>query len=193
MENVEKSLLEKMVLAPYVQKSTALQGKYRFVGGNQFRHAISTFGILLDYHCLDPVVLKASFIHDLFEDTKGTLPEEIINLDSDGKAVYDLVMEVTRQKSETKDQFLERILTKGSRRAKLLKCADRISNLTDLHSDIFDKNYILKYMDETKRWVVPMAEEVNRDMLIEIKDIMRRREVNLHFTHHFWPMKRTNE
>lgn len=193
MENAEKYLLERMVLAPYVQKSTALQGKYRFVGGNQFRHAISTFGILLDYHCLDPVVLKASFVHDLFEDTKGTSPEEIINLDSDGKQVYDLVMEVTRTKDETKEQFLERILLKGSRRAKLLKCADRISNLTDLHSDIFDKNYILKYIDETKKWIIPMAEEVNQDMLFEIRDIIRRREINIGFAHHLWPMKRVKE
>lgn len=179
-----------MVLAPYIQKSTALQGKYRFVGGNQFRHAISTFGILLDYHCLDPVVLKAAFVHDLFEDTKGTSPDEIINIDSDGPSVYTLVMEVTRQKSESKDQFLERILKKGSSRAKLLKCADRISNLTDLHSDVFDKNYIQKYIEETRKWIIPMAEEVNQDMLFEIQDIMHRREMNMRFAHHFWPIKR---
>ena len=55
MENSEKSELEHMVLAPYVQKSTALRGKYRYVGGNQFRHALSTFAILLDYHYMDPV------------------------------------------------------------------------------------------------------------------------------------------
>ena len=59
-----------MVLAPYIQKSTALRGKYRFVGGNQFRHALGTFAILLDYHYMDPVLLKASIIHDVFEDSK---------------------------------------------------------------------------------------------------------------------------
>ena len=84
MENYEEQALEKMVLAPYVQKSTALRGKYRYVGGNQFRHALSTFAILLDYHYMDPVLLKASIIHDIFEDVKCVSPEEIINLDADG-------------------------------------------------------------------------------------------------------------
>ena len=34
-----------------------------------------------------------------------------------------------------KADYLKRILEQGSRRAKILKCADRISNLTDLHTD----------------------------------------------------------
>ena len=192
MENHEEQALEKMVLAPYVQKSTALRGKYRYVGGNQFRHALSTFAILLDYHYMDPVLLKASIIHDIFEDVKCVSPEEIINLDSDGQAVYDLVMEVTRQKGETKEEFLSRVLEKGSTYAKILKCADRISNLTDLHTDTFDKGFIKKYIDETKRWVVLMAEEVNKDMLFELKDLIKRRESGISFHRTIWPLTRTD-
>ena len=116
MENFEEQALERMVLAPYIQKSTALRGKYRYVGGNQFRHALSTFAILLDYHYLDPVLLKASVIHDVFEDVKCVSPEEIINIDSDGQAVYDLVMEVTRKKTESKDDYLKRVLESGSQK-----------------------------------------------------------------------------
>lgn len=192
MENFEEKALEQMVLAPYVQKSTALRGKYRYVGGNQFRHAFGTLAILLDYHCIDPVLLKASLIHDIFEDVKCVSAEEIINLDSDGKAVYDLVMEVTRKKNESKDEFLERILTVGSTNAKILKCADRISNLTDLHTDIFDKQFIKNYIQETKQWVVPMAEEVNEHMLFELKDLIKRREGNLKYHSTIWPLKRTD-
>jgi GTP pyrophosphokinase len=190
MENREKNILEHMVLAPYVQKATALRGKYRYVGGNQFRHALGTFAILLDYLYIDSVLLKASFIHDLFEDLKCTSPEEIINLDSDGPQVYKLVMEVTKSKNESKDQFLSRILEEGSDKAKILKCADRISNLTDLHSDIFDKEFIKKYIEETKNWVLPMAELVNKDMLFELKDLIRRREAHFSVGAHIWPMKR---
>ncbi len=190
MENSEKVELEKMVLAPYIQKSTALRGKYRFVGGNQFRHAISTFAILLDYHYVDPILLKASIIHDVFEDSKSVTPNEIINLDSDGPEVYKLVMEVTRKMEETKDQYLERVLIIGSKKAKILKCADRISNLTDLHSDIFDKQFVHKYIEETKKWVLPMAKEINENMLIELKDIIRRREANLKVMGHIWPLTR---
>jgi GTP pyrophosphokinase len=190
MENAEKVELERMVLAPYIQKATALRGKYRFVGGNQFRHALSTFAILLDYHYMDPVLLKGSIIHDVFEDTKCVAPEEIINLDSDGPEVYKLVMEVTRNTDQSKDQYLERVLTTGSKRAKILKCADRISNLTDLHSDIFDKQFVLRYIEETKKWVYPMAMEVNHNMLIELKDIIRRREANIEVMGHTWPLTR---
>jgi GTP pyrophosphokinase len=190
MENSEKYELEKMVLAPYVQKSTALRGKYRYVGGNQFRHALSTFAILLDYHYMNPVLLKASFIHDIFEDSKCVTADEIIRLDSDGPEVYKLVMEVTRTKEESKGQYLERVLGKGSEKAKILKCADRISNLTDLHSDIFDKQFVHQYIEETKKWVLPMAKEVNEHMLLELKDIIRRREANMRMTGHIWPLTR---
>src|ERR1035437_5950058 len=190
MENSEKYELEHMVLAPYVQKSTALRGKYRYVGGNQFRHALSTFAILLDYHYMDPVLLKASFIHDIFEDSKNVTADEIIRLDSDGPEVYKLVMEVTRNNEESKDQYLERVLKTGSEKAKILKCADRISNLTDLHSDIFDKQFVHKYIEETKQWVLPMTKEVNEHMLIELKDIIRRREANMRMTGHIWPLTR---
>lgn len=179
-----------MVLAPYIQKSTALRGKYRFVGGNQFRHALGTFAILLDYHYMDPVLLKASIIHDVFEDSKDVAPDEIIHLDADGPEVYKLVMEVTRAASETKDQYLERVLTTGSKRARILKCADRISNLTDLHSDIFDKQFVLRYIEETKKWVIPMAMEVNENMLIELKDIINRREASMKMLGHVWPISR---
>lgn len=93
-----------MVLAPYVQKSTALRGKYRYVGGNQFRHAFGTFAILLDYHYMDPVLLKASLIHDIFEDVQCVSKEEIIHLDDDGPKVYKLVKEVTKRPNEKKDE-----------------------------------------------------------------------------------------
>ncbi|MFH1161396.1 MAG: hypothetical protein V1733_10680 [bacterium] len=193
MENFEEQALEQLVLAPYVQKSTALRGKFRYVGGNQFRHAFSTFAILLDYHYIDPVLLKASMIHDLFEDVKCVSPDEIMNLDKDGSKVYELVMEVTRKKQETKAEYLARILEEGSTNAKILKCADRISNLTDLHSDTFEKEFIKMYIEETKEYVLPMAEEVNENILFELKDLIKKRESGLRFSSHIWPLHRTTD
>jgi len=194
MDNIEKARLANMVLAPYIQKATALQGKFRYVGGNQFRHAFSTLAILMDYHYFDPVLLKASVIHDVFEDVQFVLPNEIIYLDEDGSKVYELVMEVTRRKTgdknEPKDVFLKRILTEGSKNAKILKCADRISNLTDLHNDIFNKSYVRKYINESKKWILPMAKEVDQNMLFELKDIIHRREENLKFYTQFWPLRK---
>jgi len=193
MENYEEEALEQLVLAPYVQKSTALRGKFRYVGGNQFRHAFSTFAILLDYHYIDPVLLKASMIHDVFEDVECVSKEEIVSLDKDGPKVYDLVMEVTRNPKQSKQEFLEHILLAGSTNAKVLKCADRISNLTDLHLDTFDKEFIRKYINETKEYVVPMAEEVNPFMLFELKDLIKKREKSMNFTTPFWPLQRKKD
>jgi (p)ppGpp synthase/HD superfamily hydrolase len=190
MENFEKDILAGMVIAPYLQKATALRGVKRYVGGNQFRHAFATLAILIDYHYMDAVLLKASVIHDLIEDVKCTSYDEIRGIDKDGQAVLELVLEVTRRKPETKQDFLKRILHEGSDSAKVLKCADRISNLTDLHPDIFDKEYIKNMMADTKKWVIPMAEQVNKDMLFELEDLIKRRESNMKFSSSIWPMKR---
>lgn len=193
MENFEKDLHINMIIAPYVQKATALRGNKRYVGGNQFRHAMMTFAILIDYHYVDPVLLKASVIHDLIEDIPSTSKAEIVAIDPDGPRVLDLVMEVTRRDTETKNEFLQRILQSGSELAKVLKCADRISNLTDLHPDIFEKEYIKNYIQETKRWVIPMAEQVNKDMLFELQDLIRRRDANIRFSASLWPLKRKED
>jgi hypothetical protein len=100
---------------------------------------------------------------------------------------------VTRTKTESKDEFLERILMNGSTNAKILKCADRISNLTDLHTDIFDKEFIKNYIEESKRWVIPMAEQVNKNMLYELKDIIQRRERHFRIPTHIWPLTRKDK
>jgi len=168
--------LKNLVLAPYILKATALIRIQRRVGGNQFRHCFSTLGILLDYKYFeDPVLLKASLLHDFLEDLPEAQVEEVRQLDEDGNSVVDLVLEVTKTKEETKAQYLERVLKTGSRNALLLKCADRISNLTDLHRDTHTTQKISNYLDQTEEYVIPMAEKVNEDMVIELTDLVAKR------------------
>jgi GTP pyrophosphokinase len=147
-----------------------------------FRHQIATMGILIDYKILDPILLKASVIHDLFEDAAG-LPgvteEEITHIDADGPAVYDLVMEVTRRRvdgvPEEKSDFLLRVMQTGSSRARTLKLADRISNLTAL-GYVHEVPFIRRYVAETRAYILPHAEAVNPDMFRELKDLVDSRE-----------------
>jgi (p)ppGpp synthase/HD superfamily hydrolase len=168
--------LKNLVLAPYILKATALIGVERKVGGNQFRHCFSTLGILLDYKFYeDSVLLKASLLHDLLEDLPETQVDEIRWIDYEGNRVVELVLEVTKRKEETKIQFLQRILDSGSKNAMLLKCADRISNLTDLHRDTHTDQNITDYLDQTEQFVIPMARKVNADMFIEITDLVAKR------------------
>jgi len=174
MNETEK--LKNLVLAPYIIKATALIGKQRGVGGNQFRHAMATMAILLDYKLFDDyVLLKASVIHDLLEDVPETDIFEIRIIDGQADQVLELVKEVTRPVDMRKADYLKRILEQGSHRAKLLKCADRISNLTDLHRDTHSDQKITDYLDQTEKYVIPMAREVNADMLIELTDLVERR------------------
>ena len=172
--------LRSLVIAPYLIKATALIGKERYVGGNQFRHAFATLGILLDYkYFSNPVLLKASVVHDLFEDVPATDRSILRNLDSDGEMVTKLVLEVTKDENETKATYLKRILEEGSDNAKILKVADRISNITDINRSIFSDIKITQHLDETEKYVIPMAKDVNKDMVIELTDLVYKRRLML--------------
>lgn len=181
MEDLEKSLAN-ITLAPYIVKAMALIGVKRRAGSNMFRHQISTMGILLDYKEIDPVLLKASVIHDLFEDAPdlpGVSEEEIKQLDADGAAVYDLVMEVTIRYvdgvREPKSKYLLRVLQESSSRARVLKLADRISNITAL-GFVHDVAFVKRYLRETKDHILPYAEKINPDMYRELSDLVANRE-----------------
>lgn len=181
MEDLEQQLAS-ITLAPYIVKAMALIGVKRRSGSNMFRHQISTMGILIDYKIIDPVLLKASVIHDLFEDAAtmpGVTEEEIRQIDSDGPAVYELVMEVTIRIvdgiREPKSEYLLRIMQSGSDRAKVLKLADRISNITAL-GFVHDAAFVKKYLRETKDHILPHAEKVNADMYRELSDLVENRE-----------------
>jgi GTP pyrophosphokinase len=186
MDDIERSLSQ-LTLAPYIVKAMALIGVQRRGGSNMFRHQLSTLAILLDYKIVDPVLLKAAVIHDLFEDA-ATLPgvseEAIARLDSDGPAVVALVMEVTIRVvdgvKEKKSDFLLRIMQQGSRLAKLLKLADRISNLTAL-GFVHDVEFVRRYLDETRACILPYAAEINPDMFRELSDLVISRRASWRF------------
>ncbi|MBR5646885.1 MAG: hypothetical protein IKX23_09625 [Treponema sp.] len=160
--------------APYMQLATGLIGKARHAGGNMFRHQMDTLAILIDYGYIDSVLLKASIIHDTVEDIPDFDKEQIINADDEGKEVLDLVLEVTRRENENKKQFLHRILDTGSQKAKILKCADRISNMISL-GYVTDPEFIERYCDETEFFLLPMAIQVDFNMYQELINLIMTR------------------
>jgi (p)ppGpp synthase/HD superfamily hydrolase len=161
-------------LAPYIQIATALIGKSREGGGNMFRHQLDTMAILLDYSYTDPVLLKASIVHDIIEDIPDFSHNTLMNIDYDGPAVYNLVMEVSRQPNETKPEYLTRVRERGSFQAKILKSADRISNMISL-GFVNRTEFISRYTEETVKYIYPIAEEVDPNMLTELKDLVESR------------------
>ena len=172
-------------MAPYIVKAMALIGVKRRGGSNMFRHQLSTMAILLDYKIIDSVLLKAALIHDLFEDAPnmpGATQEEITRIDADGQAVYALVMEVTVRAvgagKESKVEYLRRVMASGSARAKILKLADRISNLTAL-GFVHDTEFVKRYVRETRDHILPHAQAVNEDMFRELTHLVESREAML--------------
>jgi (p)ppGpp synthase/HD superfamily hydrolase len=165
--------LRQAVLAPYIQIATALIGKPRRCGGNMFRHQMDTLGILIDYGYVDHILLKAAVIHDLIEDDPGVRTEQITSL-PDGPQVLGLVLEVSRAPSETKADFLTRIRSLGSQNAKVLKVADRLSNMIGLGL-VTDLSFIKRYILETALYVHPIADEIDQNMARELRDLISSR------------------
>jgi (p)ppGpp synthase/HD superfamily hydrolase len=174
MTNEKMWRLNEIFLAPYMQLATALIGKSREGGGNMFRHQIDTMGILIDYGYIEPVLLKASIVHDIIEDVPDFNRNQLLSVDYDSPSVYELVLEVTRNEGENKADFLTRILDRGSRNARLLKSADRISNMISL-GFVNNTEFVARYTEETADYVVPIAESVDSNMLFELNCLVESR------------------
>ena len=162
--------LSDMRLAPYMQLATGLIGKARHAGGNMFRHQMDTLAILIDYGYIDSVLLKASIVHDTVEDIPDFDKNRIL-ANEDGEEVLNLVLEVSRKKGESKEAFLQRIIDSGSQNAKILKCADRISNMISL-GFVTDPKFIERYCDETEYYILPMALEIDYNMYQELINLI---------------------
>jgi len=179
MDTEQTDKLSGTRLAPYIQVATYLIGKSREGGGNMFRHQLDTMSILIDYKYIDPILLKASLVHDVLEDIPDFNHNILLSIDFDSHAVYELVQEVTRRHGETKPAFLTRIYENGSKKAKILKVADRISNMISL-GFVNNLEFVDRYINETEKYLLPLAAEVDQNMLTELKDLCssRRKYLN---------------
>jgi len=175
MTTEEMFRLKNTFVAPYMQLATALIGKTREGGGNMFRHQLDTMATLIDYGYIDSVLLKAAVVHDLFEDVPDFNRNLLLQIDFESSAVYELVLEVTRSQEETKPGFLTRILDKGSRNAKILKVADRISNMIAL-GFVINTDFIHRYTEETIQYIFPIAEQVDKAMFSELQSLVESRQ-----------------
>lgn len=172
----------KINIWPYIELATVLKNKQRKGFGNMFRHQIETFGILVEFGYTNPLLLKASLIHDLYEDGSEvgfTSFKDVLDIDEDGKEVYKLVHEVSRKtingKEEPKEDFLKRIMTSGSNNARILKLADRLSNVNSLTSTK-NKDFINRYTKETEDSILPFAQEIDTKMAKELVETLHKLE-----------------
>ncbi|HBG36362.1 MAG TPA: hypothetical protein PK248_03915 [Treponemataceae bacterium] len=167
MDQERMMQLRSIAMAPYMQLATSLIGQTRHAGGNMFRHQIDTLGILIDYGYIDSVLLKASVIHDLLEDIPDFDRNKILEIDDEAEDVIRLVLEVTKKEGQSKSDYLKGIIEHGSHKAKVLKCADRISNMISL-GFVTKPDFIERYCDETEFFILPIAIEVDYTMYQEL-------------------------
>ncbi|MCL2440527.1 MAG: hypothetical protein FWD14_02180 [Treponema sp.] len=175
MNTEQMDQLSGIRLAPYIQLATYLIGKSREGGGNMFRHQLDTMSILVDYKFIDSVLLKASLVHDVIEDVPDFNHNILLSIDFESHAVYNLVLEVSRRHGETKADFLTRIIESGSEKAKILKVADRISNMISL-GFVNNMEFVERYINETQNYLLPLAEKTDYNMFIELKDLVNSRQ-----------------
>lgn len=178
MDNESMLALKNIDLAPYMQLATTLIGKARYAGGNMFRHQLDTMTILIDYGYIDSVMLKASCVHDVIEDIPDFDHNLVRNADAEGEEVYNLVMEVTKKQGQPKTEYLHHIIENGSQKAKVLKCADRISNMISL-GFVSDAKFIERYCNETEYFILPIALEVDYNMYQELINLVITRRAYL--------------
>jgi len=161
-------------LAPYIQIATYLIGKSREGGGNMFRHQLDTMSILIDYGYIDSILLKAALVHDVLEDIPEFNHNILLSIDFESHAVYNLVLEVTRKNGETKPEFLTRITETSSSSAKILKVADRISNMISL-GFVNNLPFVERYINETEKYILPLAANIDHNMNRELTDLVSSR------------------
>ena len=129
-ENELKLMLKALTFAAHKHKD---QRRKDHAASPYINHPISLANILCNEgHVADVEVICGAFLHDTIEDTQTT-PEE---LEAEfGKVILDIVLEVTYDKTlpkeERKRMQIEHAAT-ASNKAKLVKLADKISNLRDI-------------------------------------------------------------
>ena len=107
------------------------EGQFRHSGEPYFTHPVAVAAILTEMR-LDDATIVTALLHDTIEDTETT-SEELQAIF--GPKVASVVMEVTDDKSLEKSLRKQRQVEHAphiSKEAKLVKLADKISNLRDI-------------------------------------------------------------
>ena len=156
-------------------------GQTRADGSPYVNHPIRVSEIVAKYKpSSNSNILKAgALLHDVLEDTYTSYRELI---DKFGLVVASLVMEVTSSdfvsKMVGKQIYLSHKMRYMSSYALVIKLADRLDNLTDVHAlpvakiqkTFFDTIYMLNYI-ETKRILTKPQENLVNAIRLRLKDI----------------------
>ena len=79
---------------------------------------------------------------------------------------------------EPKTDYLKRLMTKGSQNARILKLADRLSNINSLVATR-NKAFINKYILETREYIMPFAFSIDAKIASELEETLNKLEIRV--------------
>lgn len=126
-------------------------GQYRMHGAEYIVHPIRVKEILKEKGIKDEEYLITALFHDLIEDTDAS-KEDIIKYGNE--KIYQAVKILSKEKDYVMDEYISNI--KSTEMTKLVKLADRISNLEDAHCTE-DLNFMKHYIEETGEYYIPLS------------------------------------
>jgi guanosine-3',5'-bis(diphosphate) 3'-pyrophosphohydrolase len=165
-------------VAYWFSKNVHFQTRPRDNGERYFEHPRRVAANLLRHGHQETKLIIAAFLHDVVEDTLTPasvivslfgadtwerlflLSKKMPVLDPATGQVIDLI-------EKEVDEYFSDIRTKGDRFAKLIKLADRLDNITDCGCWAEERKR--RYIDETRRYVQPMADETDQTYAAEIR------------------------
>ena len=156
-ENDLKQLLKAMAFAAHKHKD---QRRKDVEGSPYINHPISLANILCNEgHVTETDVICAALLHDTVEDTDTTCSELELEF---GTVISQIVMEVTDDKTLEKSERKQRQIEHAaviSDEAKLVKLADKISNLRDI-SDSPPKDWNLERRQGYFDWAKAVIDQL---------------------------------
>jgi GTP pyrophosphokinase len=124
-----------------------------------FAHTVQVYGILKDVSD-DEEVLAAGILHDILEDSAATYEDLVHEFN---KPIADLVIELTHEESGEGGFYYPHLI---SRKAVLVKFADRLSNLSRMGDWPGDRQQ--QYLEMSKFWPMgPPGDRINSPNTVE--------------------------
>ena len=158
------------------------RNQLRDEGGRYFDHCRSVAQILLDHPPVSANEVILALLHDCEED--GFIPQGLLEKIF-GKNVangVDILSKCSVSFNETagrvikKKKSLDRYflhISRADRTIRRVKCADRIHNLSTMHSTTWSEERKIRYIAETQTYIMPIAEVTDVRLLRLIYDACR--------------------
>jgi len=145
----------------------AHEGQTRDEGTPYISHIVGVAKIYRDeFGINDYLDLTIIMLHDVIEDTKYNY-DDIKGLF--GKPYADWVNVLTKKEGQSVEDYVREIQESDFHSAlRLIKLADRLHNLRSLLNTPENKDKITKQIEETKKYYLPMAKEVNMSKVYEL-------------------------